>query len=400
MVAPLKGIKVVDLTTWAFVPSAGGLLSHWGAAVVKIENPTAPDPSRLLGGTLEPGGASRSFKNYNRGKRSIAIDLAADAGRDLLYGLVADADVFLTSYLPAVRQKLRFDVDDIRAVNSDIVYAKGTGMGPLGPEAERRGYDMAIWWARGSLADMAMEVSGAQQPTGMVGHGDTTAGMALAGGVCAGLVQRALTGVAPVIDGSLLGTAIWVNHQPIIAAKDPNAAAVAAGGVGPRPATLRAYRTRDGRWVSLVFVNDPDRDWVELCNDLGHPELVTDARFVTTAARAEHAEAAAQVLEEIFSAMTLDECKGALANTHGVWAPVQKAAELHDDPQVIANGFIRDVDYPTGPLAMTVPPVLFDEDGGDPQPAPDFGQHTDEILSELGLTSDEIARHRGAGIVA
>ena len=122
-------------------------------------------------------------------------------------------------------------------------------MGPRGPEAERRGYDMAIWWARGSLADMAMQVSGAREPTGMVGHGDTTAGMALAGGICAGLVQRALTGVAPVVDGSLLGTAIWVNHQPITAARDPHAAAAGPGLMAQRPATLRAYRTRDDRWV-------------------------------------------------------------------------------------------------------------------------------------------------------
>src|SRR5438094_26591 len=124
---PLAGIRVIDLTMWAFVPSAGGVLSHWGADVIKVENPRSPDPVRVLGGTLDPGGGSRSFKNYNRGKRAIALDLGSDEGRELLLSLAETADVFLTSYLPATRRKLGFDVDQIRARNPNIVYAKGTG---------------------------------------------------------------------------------------------------------------------------------------------------------------------------------------------------------------------------------------------------------------------------------
>ena len=212
---PLTGIRVVDMTMWAFTPACGGILSHWGADVVKIENPKAPDPSRLLGGTLEPGGSSRSFKNYNRGKRAITLNVASEEGREILYRLVDTADVFLTSFLPDVRKKLGFDVDTIKARNPNIIYAKGTGLGPLGPQSHRRGYDSAMWWSRSSLAYTAMQVSGAQTPTGMVGHGDTMSGTVLAGGICAALVQRALTGVAPVVDTSLLGTAVWFNHQPI-----------------------------------------------------------------------------------------------------------------------------------------------------------------------------------------
>lgn len=398
MLDVLNGVRVVELTMWAFVPSAGGVLSHWGADVIKIENPAAPDPSRLLGGSLEPGGASRSFKNYNRGKRAISLNLASEDGRELLYRLVEDADVFLTSYLPEVRRKLGVDIDDIRARNPNIIYAKGTGMGPLGTEAERRGYDAAIWWARGSLADSAMQSSGAEWPTGMVGHGDTISGMALAGGICAAIAKRALSGEPSVVDGSLLGTAIWFNHQPIIASRDPNGPPRATRAMAQQ-ASLRSYRTKDARFVSLVFVNDPDPDWVELCADLGHPELGTDSRFATSAARAEHAEEAVTALEEIFGSLTLEEVKKALATTRGVWAPVQTAAELHDDPQVIANGFIRGVSYPTGDLRVPVPPVLFDEQGGDPEPAPDFGQHTDQILAELGLTPAEIGSYRDAGIL-
>jgi crotonobetainyl-CoA:carnitine CoA-transferase CaiB-like acyl-CoA transferase len=397
----LAGVRVIDVTMFAFVPVAGGVLSHWGADVIKVEDPRACDPCRLLsGGTTEPGGAYMSFKNYNRGKRAVAIDLATAEGQAILYRLVSDADVFLTSSLPATRRKLKIDVDDIRLHNPRIIYAKGTGQGPLGPEAERRGYDAAIWWARGSLADSAMQVSGADWPTGMVGHGDTISGTVLAGGICAALLQRERTGVASVVDGSLLGTAIWYNHQPIVASK----LGVQWGGA-PTPRetrlpTMNAYRTKDERFVSLVFVNDPDADWADLCEHLDRPELARDERFATGSGRSTNRADAVRLLDEIFSQRTLEEWKALLVTARGVWAPVQTAGEIHDDPQTIANGFLRNVEYPTGPVSLPVPPVLFDEEAGDIERAPDYCEHTDEVLIECGFTTEEIARYRNAGIVA
>jgi crotonobetainyl-CoA:carnitine CoA-transferase CaiB-like acyl-CoA transferase len=398
MVQVLQGVKVVDLTMWAFVPAAGGVLSHWGADVIKIENPRSPDPSRLLGGTLEPGGASRSFKNYNRGKRAIALDLASEEGREVLYRLVADADVFLTSYLTDVRKKLRIDVDDIRAVNPNIVYAKGTGLGPRGDESERRGYDAAMWWSRGSLAYSAMEGSGSPTPVGMVGHGDTMSGTVLAGGICAALLHRALTGETTVVDGSLLATAVWLNHQPIVAASAGTTPQ--AGNPIGKQATLTNYKTSDGRWLSFVFVNDPDDHWADLCPLLGRPDLATDPRFATAADRRANADDAVAIFTDLIGQRTLADWKVALAPAKGVWAPIQSPAEIHDDPQVIANRYVQTVHYPTGDLAFPTPPVLFDEETADTQPAPDFGQHTEEILTELGFKADQIAAYRQSGIVA
>jgi crotonobetainyl-CoA:carnitine CoA-transferase CaiB-like acyl-CoA transferase len=399
----LAGIKVVDVTTWAFVPSAGGVMAHWGADVVKVEGPTMPDPMRLLGGTLEPGDASNLFKHYSRGKRSITLNLAMQEGRDIIYRLAADADVFLTSYLPETRRKLEIDVDHIRAVNPDIVYARGSGQGPKGPEAERPGYDGITWWCRGSLAQSTMDVSGATWPTGMVGHGDGMSGMSLAGGICAALLKRARTGETSVVDGSLMGTAVWFNGVALLGAQfaptprvfqrvSPPASRVMA------PATSTAYQTKDNRFLNLLFLGDADADYADLCHRLDRRDLAGDERFARAPARMENRAELTAIFDEVFGGKTLEEWKIVLAEARGAWAPVQTPEEVYDDPQTLANGFLRHVDYPDGGLKVPIPPILFDEEGGDPPPAPDFGADTDDILADLGL-GDELVRLRAAGVI-
>jgi crotonobetainyl-CoA:carnitine CoA-transferase CaiB-like acyl-CoA transferase len=396
----LTGVRVIDVASFAFVPVAGGVLSHWGADVIKVESPRAPDPMRVLfGGTTEPGGAYQSFKNYNRGKRAVGIDLATDDGRNILYRLVQTADVFLTNYLPATANKLKVGVEEIREQNAAIIYAKGTGHGPKGPDRERRGYDSAAWWSRGSLAHSAMRTSGAEWPTGMVGHGDTISGTVLAGGICAALVQRARTGMGCVVDGSLLGTAIWYNHQPIVAAGRGADWGSTPGSRQARAPSLNDYRTKDGRFLSLVFVNDPDPDWADLCQHLDRADLIDDPRFATTVARSTNRVEGVHILDEVFAEKTLDEWKQILGSMRGVWAPVQSPAEIHEDPQTVANGFVRPVTDPAGTVALPVPPVLFDDEGGDIERAPEYCEHTDEVLAEVGFSSDDIARYRHAGVI-
>jgi crotonobetainyl-CoA:carnitine CoA-transferase CaiB-like acyl-CoA transferase len=401
----LEGIKVVDVTAWAFVPSAGGVLAHWGADVVKVESPTAPDPMRLLGGTLEPGGASTFFKHYSRGKRSIAIDLSSDAGRDIIYKLAAEADVFLTSYLPATRKKLKIDVDDIRKINPRIIYARGSGQGPKGPESERPGYDGITWWCRGTLSQSTMDVSGATWPTGMVGHGDGMSGMTLAGGICAALFHRERTGETPVVDASLLGTAVWFNGPAIIASQFPGQPERVFEPVTPparralAPPNMNTYQTRDHRFLNLLFLGDADSDWIDLCVHLERPDLATDSRFVHAPDRVANAAVATAILDEIFASKTLAEWKSILVTAKGAWSPIQTPGEVYDDPQTIANGFLRHVDYPGGGLKIPVPPIMFDEEAGDPPPAPDFAAHTDEVLRELGFAESDIDALRSTGVV-
>lgn len=406
----LKGIKVIDVTAYAFVPSAGGVMAHWGADVIKVESPNQPDPMRFIGGTAEPGKSSKTFKHYSRGKRSIAINLASDEGRELLYRLVADADVFLTSYLAPTRRKLGIDVEDIRKINPDIIYARGSGHGPKGPDADRPGYDALSWWSRGSLSQSAMDMAKIEWPMmGMVGHGDGMSGLVFAGGICAALLHRALHGEAKVVDSSLMGTAVWFNAldvmqvhgapqrpEPHKVQRPPVPANMPAGMLS----ALRAlYQTSDFRFLYLLFLGDDDRDWTDLCERIGRPELAEDARFAGARARSENSAELTGILEDIFATKTLDEWKPLLAKARGAWTIVQTPEEILDDPQTIANGYMRAVEYPDGPLMVPVPAIQFDEEAGDPPRAPDFAEHTDEILGELGCEAGEIKRYRDGGAV-
>jgi len=411
----LDGIRVIDVTAYAFVPAAGGVLAHWGADVIKVESPKAPDPMRFIGGSAEPGKSSPSFKHYSRGKRSVAIDLASEDGQELLYRLASKADVFLTSYLAPTRRKLKIDVEHIRAVNPDIVYARGSGYGPNGPDADRPGFDAIAWWYRSSLGETAMKAADADWPVTMIGHGDGMSGLVLAGGICAGLLHRAITGNAPVVDGSLMGTALWFNGLEMIGAqgvpitgqlpgevrRGPARLKNPGGGATPfGPATMGIYQTADYRFINLLFLGDDDRDFIDFAHRIGRPELVSDPRFGDPRKRFANAADLRAILEQVFAARTLDEWREVLATARGAWAPIQSREEALVDPQTVANGYMRHVDYPGGGFKVPIPAILFDEDGGEPAPAPDFAQHTDSVLSEIGCDAAEIARLRAAGTIA
>ena len=401
----LDGFRVLDLTMWAFCPSAARVLAEWGADVIHIENPNSPDPMRLFaGGSLEPGGAAWMFKHYNRGKRSLALNLASDEGRETLYELVKNSDVFLTSFLPRTRKKLGFDVDDLKKINPKLIYAKGTGAGPLGPENMRGGYDAASWWSRGSLSAAAMQVTNTVNPPGMVGHGDGMSGMVLAGGICAALLKRERTGEAPVVDSSLMGTAAWFNAPAIISAGfEPGGPAMFGQYLERSKGAWSGvnYKTADGRFIFMSFLGDHQDEFEDLAQLLKHEELITDPRFDSTANRVANTQALMAIMDEIFATKTLAEWKVILLPSKGVWAPVQNAAEMYDDPQAQANRMIRIPTDEPGTPAIVMPPVMFDEDAGPGAAAPDFGADTDDILRDIvGLDAARIAELRAARIVA
>ena len=398
---PLEGIRVVEVAMYGFVPSAGAVLADWGADVIKIEHAVTGDPQRGLRqtGTFKvEGDPNPNVAHANRGKRSLGLDMAAPEGREVLYELVKGADVFLTSFLPASRAKLGIDVDDIRAVNPKTVYARGSALGPRGPEADRGGYDMTAFWSRAGTA-ASITPAGTDGITGPPGpaYGDTISGTNLAGGIAAALLRRERTGEAPVVDVSLLGSGLWALGHSIALSVHLDRAwegvPPTTHGSPANPLT-GLYRTSDGRFLSLVMLQ-PTRFWASVCRLIGRPELADDPRFATTESIAEHTGDGVKILREVFATRTLSEWSEALAALDGPWAPVQDTLQAAADPQVRANGYLGQA----GDLELVASPVQFDVEDTRLGPAPEFAAQTEEILTELGYDWDRILALKASGAV-
>jgi crotonobetainyl-CoA:carnitine CoA-transferase CaiB-like acyl-CoA transferase len=378
------------------VPIAGAVLAEWGADVLKIEHPETGDPQRgLVNSGLVPsgpGGVNHMIELPNRGKRSVGLDLKTEEGHEILLRLVAGADIFLTNFRPQARRKLRVDVEDIRAVNPDIIYVRGSALGQRGPEAERPGYDNSTFWGRGGGADIVTPPG--QFPGGQPGpgFGDVLGGQIIAGGIAAALFHRERTGEAVLVDNSLLANGMWAIGATILAADLFGFGRMPTGGDRrkmPNP-LVNYYKTKDDRFFSLIML-ESDRYWADLVTKLGHPELADDPRFVDAAARAEHCVECVTALDEIFATRTLEEWKPVMVQVEGASAPVQTAEELLTDPQAVANGYLRDVESAAGTTFHMVPsPLQFDEEPPDLTRAPEHGEHTDEVLAELGIDTDTL----------
>jgi crotonobetainyl-CoA:carnitine CoA-transferase CaiB-like acyl-CoA transferase len=383
---------------------AGSVLTEWGAEVIKIEHPVTGDPYR---GLVTVGlhnvyhGVDPLFQSANRGKRSVAIDLGRPEGRALLTKLLEGADVFLTNFRPEARRRLGIEVDDVRRDNPSVIYVLGTAFGSQGPDAGRGSYDVGAYWARSGMQHLLMD-PGAQWPASpRPAFGDVVGGLAIAGAISAALYGRATTGTPCVVHSSLLACGMWQVQPDIVDARlgedEP-----------PRPSPDRyqiwnplmlPYRTADGRFVALTMLT-PDKHWPELCTALGHPEMASDPRYEDMEARRRNTRSCVEWLEAVFAQRSLDEWRQVLSGFQGEWTPVQTPREVHDDPQVRANGYIADVDMGNGPLLpLVTSPVQFDGEPGHPTRGPEHGEHTEEVLLELGLSWSDISGLKEDGAI-
>lgn len=398
---PLEGVRVLEVAMYGFVPSAGAVLAEWGADVVKIEHSVTGDPQRGLrqvGRMRVEGDPNPNVEHANRGKRSIGLDMGSEEGREVLLELARRSDVFLTSFLPQARTKFGIDIDDIRAVNPSIVYARGSALGPRGIEADRGGYDMTAFWARGGIAATITPpgVEGMITPPGPA-FGDTISGTNLAGGIAAALFKRERTGETSVVDVSLLGSGLWsMGHGVALSLHlgEPMVAPVPGAHGAPTNPLSGLYATSDNRYLSFVMLQ-PAKFWADVCRHIDRPELIDDPRFAGAQQIAANTEEAVAILREVIGQRTLAEWTERFATLAGPWAPVQDSLQVSDDAQIRANEYI----VKAGELELVANPVQFDLTAAEIGPAPEFAAQTEEVLLELGLDWDRIIALKTAGAV-
>jgi crotonobetainyl-CoA:carnitine CoA-transferase CaiB-like acyl-CoA transferase len=366
--------------------------------VIKVE-PPAGDPQRGLRNMLNLGetGPNPFLEVPNRGKRSMTVDLQNPGGREVLLKVVESADVFLTSYLPALRTRLGIDVEDLRAVNEKLIYVRGSGWGSKGPMINVGGYDSAAAWSSAGTLHKLTAPDADQPVPQPAAFFDLQGSNAIAGAVAMALFRRERTGQGALVDVSLLNTGMWTMGPDIAAA--PFVGEMARPDrKSPGNPIVNYYRTKDDRWINLVCLQ-ADRFWAELCGLIGRPELVDDPKYVTAGPRYENRVECVEELDRTFAEKTMAEWQDVLSGFSGVWAPALNFAEIHEHVQVHANDYLSELTSNDGtPFRVTAPPYQFDEVPSTAgRAAPELGQHTEEILLDAGLEWDVIAAYRESG---
>jgi crotonobetainyl-CoA:carnitine CoA-transferase CaiB-like acyl-CoA transferase len=398
----LDGVTVVELSMYAFAPSAAAILADWGADVIKIVPPGVQDPMRgtpVAGLPARDVGFPFMWEQLNRGKRCIGLDVSTADGHGVLTDLLRAADVFITNLLPGARERFRVDVEDVHAINPRIVYARASGHGDRGPERTAGGFDHTDFWARAGIAHAAGQVSEEFVAQVSPAFGDVSSGAALAGGIAAALLRRHRTGHGAVVDVSLLSTGIWAMAPSVLASRLYGIETIPR----PRHADLAnplvaAYTTRDGRQVYLAGVQT-DKNFESLCDLADRPDLRADPRFATGEARLANARACVAALDEVFAEHDLAEWVRRLAGLTIPWTVVQTAAEAAADPQVVANGYVVDAVRDATVIPLVASPAQFDARTPTLNPAPEHGEHTEEVLLGLGRTWEDIGRLKESGTI-
>jgi len=400
MTGILEGLKVIDMGHFIAVPSAGAIFADWGADVLKIEPLDGEAFRGFKNLLLKQTGSEMNwrFEVHNRNKRSMALDLNKESGRDILYKLVERSDVFMSNYELSVINKFNLDYASLKRVNPRIIYAFVSGYGTVGPDKDERGFDFAAAWARSGIQHLMGEPGGVppQQRGGMM---DRTVGAHMVAGILAALLHREKTGEGQELDFSLYHSGVWTLAADI---------QVALAGMpltqNDRTKALNPlwniYRARDGRWIQLAMLQ-ADLSWPDFCLAIEREDLENDPRFHNMEARGEHCEELIRILDDIFISRDMAEWEARLREYNCIYGRIASPEEVINDPQAEVNGFFTEIQHPeAGEVRYVNTPVKFHQNPAAVKSAsPEAGQHTEEVLLELGYSWDEIVKLKEQGAI-
>lgn len=394
----LNGIQVLDIGSYVAGPAAATVMSDFGADVVKVE-PLAGDPYRtLLGGVLA------EYPNFfwdqdARNKRSLAIDFTTEAGRDAVDRLIRRSDVVITNYRPELLARLKLTYEDVRALNEPVIYGQVNSYGLNGPDANRTGFDATGWWARSGLMD-AVRRPGSEPAVSTPGMGDHPTSMSLFGGIMAALYRRQITGSGAHVHTSLMANGAWSHCMMIQGALIGFDLSDQRSPEDVHRAPLATmYPTRDGRTILLSILN-PEKEWPKFAAALGRDEWIDDPRFVDRAARYEHRRELYDLLAAAFGSDTVLNWRQRLDAAGVTYSVAQTLSEVVNDEQMYVNDVLTEVEPGDHFYAYTVnsPFWMSGAEKRTPRLAPGIGEHTREVLLEIGFSDAEVAAMLAEGI--
>lgn len=399
---PLQGVKVVSCSTAQAGTVPYMLMADLGAEVIKIEAPNGGDPSRRM--TVLPGMGSTFFETNNRGVKSVTLNLKTLEGRAILHRLVARADIFGQNFRPGAAEKNGFGWEELRKVNPKLVYVSISGYGTKGPHAHLPGTD-SMAQALGGIAE-AYSQPGQKMRTGIASVADESTAMLAFGGALAALTHARATGVGQKIELSLLGSLVrlmgWTFTTTMWRDKNPVTGQARITGTPERPGISASFNDRDGK--PLVFQLTGPEDWKDAMTSLGFYDRLSAKGFahlgviIDNDARRNELLA---LLDELFATGTRDDWVARLREADIVSAPINTLLEASNDPDVVANGYVTEVEHPKHGRKLKVhgTPWQFSETPAKPGIAPELGEHNDAVLAELGYGGNEIAELRAKGII-
>jgi formyl-CoA transferase len=396
-----SGLKVVDLASFIAGPAAATVLSDFGANVIKVEPPGIGDPYRYLYRTPPNPSlpVNYTWQLTNRNKRSLAVDLKhPDAGR-VLGQLAKWADVFVTNFPPRVKKALKLTYEEISAFNPRLIYADITGYGERGPEADKPGFDITAYWARSGLMEFTRN-EGSPPAVPVPGIGDHATAISLYAGIVTGLYRRERTGKGCNVSTSLIAEGAWATAAWLQAALFGGKFSLIDRAKPANPLAGAAYQSADHRWLMLAFV-EADKNWPVFAQAIERADLVSDPRFSDSKSRAVNGAALVAELDRRFATQPLSYWKKVLDDARLPYGVAQIPEEIVKDPQLIANEIIVPIadGSPTPRYTVNSPVTVKEAPKVAPRLAPSLGQHTEEILLELGFVADEIHGLRDNGAI-